>query len=167
MYSPDIGSVDMSKAERQARRKAQNRAAYVASSLVLKSMPFTPNLLISQRKFRERKDCQLKALEAEIAELRVQIQGSRDKIADLEGALTEAKTQVEILKSILPSIAKSSGNASHVSLDGLRSQEGGSAILSALLASLLKGSVENDSGQGSNPTPESPQSHSEDAFLYS
>jgi chromosome segregation ATPase len=51
----------------------------------------------SQRKFRERRDGQLKALEAEIADLKEQIDGYRCQILDLQDALTEATTQVDTL----------------------------------------------------------------------
>lgn len=122
-------------------------------------------MLNRQRKFRERKDCQLKALGAEIEDLRVQIQGSRTTIADLQRALTEARTQVDILKSILPSIAKSSENASTRSLGSLQSHEGGGATLGALLSSLLHGKVKDDARRGSIPTPESAQG--DDGLQYS
>ena len=127
-------------------------------------MSTAANPLISQRKFRERKDCQLKALESEIEDLRLQIEGSRCKITNLQDALTEARTQVETLKSILPSIARSSISASRPALGCKQGQQEGNAILTALLGSLLQDGVEEDPRIKSIATPDS--SHSDEA-LYS
>lgn len=107
----------------------------------------------------------MKALEAEITDLKEQIEESRSQILDLQDALTEAKTQVETLKSILPSIANYPGTEHRVSRDYSHYQCDKTAFLNTILNSFLQGGVVQGAKDVFISTPTSPDSDDRASYL--
>ena len=118
----------------------------------------------SQKAFRTRKEDQLRALEIQIANLKAKLESSNSENAELKAALSDAKTQIETLRSAIPNIARLTAARRRQIVDVIHDQQSHTLTLNLDLGKLLQSAGTWKQRQSSVSTPGS--CHSSDSGIY-
>ena len=111
---------------------------------------------------QDRKEVRLQALDTEIEDMRASLRASQRENQELKTALSSARTQLDTLKSILPTILQPRSPEAMTRFDLVQDRESLNAAMNFQLSRLLQNGAAKRSSETHNTTPES--FHSDENF---